>query len=67
MLKKRWALYGMKADGSAQRLLTEPSDSGNVTWSPDGSKIAFSSEREGGGEIYIMDAAGTNLHRITHQ
>ena len=65
--QETWAVYVMKADGSAQKLLTEPSDSGNVTWSPDGSKIAFGNERQGGGEIYIMDLDSAKLKRITHQ
>ena len=30
------------------------------TWSPDGSKIAFASERDGNYEIYVMNADGSN-------
>ena len=41
------------------------SDGGSPTWSPDGSKIAFISDRDGNFEIYTMDADGTNLVRLT--
>jgi TolB protein len=34
-------------------------------WSPDGSRIAFMSFRDGNPEIYVMDASGANLRRIT--
>ena len=34
-------------------------------WSPDGTKIAFMSNRDGNQEIYVMDAKGGNLRRIT--
>jgi TolB protein len=34
-------------------------------WSPDGTKIAFMSNRDGNPEIYVMDANGANLRRIT--
>ncbi len=34
-------------------------------WSPDGTKIAFSSSRSGDPEIYAVDSAGGNLKRIT--
>jgi len=34
-------------------------------WSADGSKIAFSSARTGDPEIWIADASGGNLHRVT--
>ena len=34
-------------------------------WSSDGGKLAFSSSRSGDSEIWIADASGGNLHRIT--
>jgi TolB protein len=34
-------------------------------WSSDGSKIAFSSSRSGDPEIWVSDASGSNLHKIT--
>jgi dipeptidyl aminopeptidase/acylaminoacyl peptidase len=33
-------------------------------WSPDGSRIAFSSERSGG-DVYLMDPDGSNLVQLT--
>ena len=35
-------------------------------WSGDGTKIAFSSSRSGDPEIYIADASGGNLRRVTN-
>ena len=43
------------ADGSNQ----------SPAWSGDGTKIAFSSSRSGDPEIWIADASGANLRRIT--
>lgn len=34
-------------------------------WSPDGSEIAFMSSQNGDPEIYVADASGAKLHRIT--
>ncbi|KAF0134214.1 MAG: fibronectin I domain-containing protein, partial [Candidatus Saganbacteria bacterium] len=36
------------------------------TWSPDGSKIAFSSNRSGDYEIYIMNSDGANYINLTN-
>jgi Tol biopolymer transport system component len=35
-------------------------------WSADGSQIAFSSVREGQSEIFVIDAGGIELRRLTH-
>src|SRR5947199_241856 len=40
-------------------------DSG-PTWSPDGTRIAFWSNRDGKSEIYVMDADGSNVKRLTN-
>jgi TolB protein len=34
-------------------------------WSPDGTRLAFSSSRAGDPDIYVVDRSGGNLHRIT--
>ena len=38
------------------------------SWSPDGSKIAFTSHRDSnvGSEVYVMNADGSNQRRLTH-
>lgn len=35
-------------------------------WSNDGKRIAFTSDRDGDPEIYVMEADGTNPRRLTH-
>jgi 7,8-dihydropterin-6-yl-methyl-4-(beta-D-ribofuranosyl)aminobenzene 5'-phosphate synthase len=35
------------------------------SWSPDGTRIAFNSKRDGNWELYVMNADGTGLHRLT--
>ncbi|HAF62688.1 MAG TPA: hypothetical protein DCK95_10235 [Anaerolineaceae bacterium] len=64
-------IYVMDADGNNLRNLTNNSgDDWNAAWSPDGSQIAFVSNREneqgGGQHIYIMDADGNNIQQITN-
>jgi Tol biopolymer transport system component len=35
------------------------------TWSPDGERVAFASDRSGNYDIYVVDRAGGNLRRLT--
>jgi hypothetical protein len=51
--------------GESRRLEEEPSDSFGGTWMPDGTRIAFSSDRKGSFDIYVMNADGTGLMRLT--
>jgi Tol biopolymer transport system component len=39
---------------------------GSPAWSPDSSRIAFYSERDGNAEIYVMQADGSRQTRLTH-
>lgn len=71
---RRSAIYVVGADGSAQTKLAEGTD---PAWSPDGSQIVFASERDRNGdlsygdrvryanELYLMEADGSNQHRLT--
>jgi dipeptidyl aminopeptidase/acylaminoacyl peptidase len=61
-------VYSMNADGTGQTNLTNnPTADAYPAFSPDGSKIAFVSFREGNfGEVYSMNADGTNPTRLTN-
>ena len=57
----------MDADGSDQTNLTNDARRRPApAWSPDGTKIAFASDRDGNYEIYVMDADGGNQTNLTN-
>jgi len=54
-------------DGGEQRTLTDdPARDRFARWSPDGERVAFYSDRDGGYEVWIVDRDGSGLRRVTH-
>lgn len=69
-----WQVWVVNVDGSNKTQLTrvparirggEGGNRNNV-WSPDGKRIAYTSDRDGDYEIYIINADGSGDHRVTH-
>jgi dipeptidyl aminopeptidase/acylaminoacyl peptidase len=70
-------LYTLQAPGNYDIWAIQPDGSGNVplvtavgndqggSWSPDGTRFVFRSDRTGGGDIYVANADGTNQVRLT--
>lgn len=59
-------LWIMNVDGSAHRKLTDrDKNESNPTWSPNGSKLAFTSSGKQGSEIFIYDFEYNNVQEIS--
>jgi Tol biopolymer transport system component len=57
----------MNADGSGQTNLTNNSAwDASPNWSPDGTRIAFESDRDDNWEIYVMNADGSDQTNLTN-
>lgn len=69
-------IYAVNADGSGRTLVVadvSPGGSYDASWSPDGTRLVFVSNRHavGGGSqdhaIYVMNADGSGMVRLTYQ
>jgi Tol biopolymer transport system component len=61
-----WAMVPSCESLSAMWQLTDdPAWDDKPTWSPDGTRIAFVSNRDGDSEIYVMNADGSGLVKLT--
>jgi TolB protein len=59
-------VFVVNADGSGRTNLTNnPGFDTDADWSPDGRKILFTSDRDGGINIYVMNADGSDVTRLT--
>jgi TolB protein len=52
-------------NGHPVRLTYSPALEVSPTWSPNGYEIAFTSDRTGAPQVYVMDREGSNLRRLT--
>ena len=61
-------VFVMNEDGSGVTNLTPDTpdwNDGKPAWSPDGTRIAFGSDRAGAGDLYTMASDGSDLVRLT--
>lgn len=69
-----FALFTMNADGSNIKYLATLTnietldiiEALSISWSPDGAKIAFTSDRQGNFDLFTINVDGTNLSNITN-
>jgi Tol biopolymer transport system component len=62
-------IYVINVDGTGLRQLTSAAgNNGDPVWSPDGTRITFGSDREGGNKlnIFTMNADGSQPQQLTH-
>jgi dipeptidyl aminopeptidase/acylaminoacyl peptidase len=60
-------IYSVAADGSgdAKGLITGDKSENTPRWSPDGRHVAFLANRDGAMQIYVADANGDNVRKVT--
>ena len=71
----QWSIYVLDADcyslpsgcqGTAKQLTEATMNSFQPAWSPDGRSIVFQGWVDGNMELFVMDASGDSLRRLTH-
>jgi Tol biopolymer transport system component len=61
-----YGLFVQSGDGQARYQLTNDNKDINPVWSPDGDQVAFVRRQHDHWEIYVVDADGGNLRRLTN-
>ena len=62
----RYSIWTSTLDGGARvRVTPQSTEALYPAWSPDGSRIAFAARAQGTWEIFVIDADGSRLTRIT--
>jgi Tol biopolymer transport system component len=64
----RLSIWSMRADGSDRRRITEglTETHRHPRWSPDSRRIAFTNDREGDEELWLMNADGSGMTPLTN-
>jgi dipeptidyl aminopeptidase/acylaminoacyl peptidase len=60
-------IFFMNNDGSSKTNVSNNTNNNedNPAWSPDGTKVAFVTDRDANSEIYLLNADGSNPQRLT--
>ena len=57
-------IFVLEPDGSVRQLTDLKHGAQDPTWSPDGRRIAFAGGSRRTGDIYVMNADGSHMHRL---
>ncbi len=53
------------AGGEPRRITTSPAADSRARWSPDGTRLAFLSTRDGGSQVWVLDLGGGEPRKLT--
>jgi|AntRauTorcE11898_2_1112593.scaffolds.fasta_scaffold02536_1 Tol biopolymer transport system component len=69
--ESRYKIHVMDADGTNDMELTTAEEGStsfpSISWSPDGSQLAFGSNRDGNDQVYVMNADGSKQVNISNK
>ena len=64
--KGTWDLYTVEVDGTKMVQVTSgDQDTGNVSWSPEGERLAYQSQRNGNLDVFTYDLRTNKEYRLT--